>query len=569
MRLLTRPQSTFTRQPALWMGLSVLGVVLLVGSGFALRFGTAHAASIGVTDCSQYGHSGDGGGTLFDALASVSTGDTIAFTCSGTITVPATIVVSNTLTFDASGHSVALSGGGSVGVFNVAGTGNLTLKSLTVEHGYSTPGGGAVFNNAKLSVISSTFSSNSSGAGGAILNYNSGTATITNSTFSSNASGGNGGAIYNVSGTMSIADSTFSGNSASGFGGAIFNQASLDVTSSTFAGNSAPGNPPAPAPGGGAFYNMYYLTITNSIVAESSAGGNCSSEGVITDGGYNLEDGTSCGFSSAHHSLSSTNPLLGSLANNGGPTQTMALLAGSPALDVIPTSAGCGTSALAADQRGIARPQGSGCDIGAYERAPGSTTHLTANPTSIVQGSSVQLCATVAAVVSGTGIPAGTVTFKDGSATLKTGTLSGGKVCISTTSLSLGTHSITASYGGDSQFSASVSAPATVTVGVYGEDVAGSPAGSGSSGAPSSGNSGNTGATGNGSEDSGASASGQQSQGTASSGSRTLASSSTASTQPAGSSSGWPAGLGVGLGVLLLLIGMGGLGTVLVRAARR
>jgi Ricin-type beta-trefoil lectin domain len=106
--------------------------------------------------------------------------------------------------------------------------------------------------------------------------------------------------------------------------------------------------------------------VTASIVSGGLSGANCSGSTPFTDGGYNIDSGTSCGFLAASHSKNSTNPNLGPLAANGGPTTTMALPSGSPALNAIPSgTSGCaGTT----DQRGIPRPQGAGCDIGAYER---------------------------------------------------------------------------------------------------------------------------------------------------------------------------------------------------------
>ncbi|HLL39380.1 MAG TPA: choice-of-anchor Q domain-containing protein, partial [Rubrobacteraceae bacterium] len=101
----------------------------------------------------------------------------------------------------------------------------------------------------------------------------------------------------------------------------------------------------------------------------ATSGGNCYWIEPETDGGYNIEDGTSCYFSEANNSMPSTEPLLAdSLANNGGPTKTIALLKGSPAINAIPEATnGCGTE-VTKDQRGVARPQGEGCDVGAFER---------------------------------------------------------------------------------------------------------------------------------------------------------------------------------------------------------
>jgi len=186
--------------------------------------------------------------------------------------------------------------------------------------------------------------------------------------------GDTGGGIDNE-GTLTVT-STFSGNSASagwqglGFGGGIFNDAgsTLTVTNSTFSGNSALGfgSLEDRSPGGGGIVNSGgTLTVTNTIVANSPSGGNCS--GPITDGGHNIDDDGSCGFSGT--SPSNTNPMLSGLANNGGPTQTIALLAGSPAIDAGDESVCSVAPVNNLDQRGYVRP-GTGsvnCSIGAYE----------------------------------------------------------------------------------------------------------------------------------------------------------------------------------------------------------
>jgi hypothetical protein len=112
----------------------------------------------------------------------------------------------------------------------------------------------------------------------------------------------------------------------------------------------------------------------------------------MTNGGYNLDSGTSCGFGTANNSLSSTNPMLGALTDNGGPTMTHALLEGSPAIDK-GNSFGATT-----DQRGVARPQGAAPDIGAFEvqsppdtRAPKvtNTTVPAADATRVAPGVNV------------------------------------------------------------------------------------------------------------------------------------------------------------------------------------
>jgi hypothetical protein len=124
-----------------------------------------------------------------------------------------------------------------------------------------------------------------------------------------------------------------------------------------FSGNSATSS------GGGIYNALGTTTVYNTIVANSTAGRNCS--GTITNGGNNIDDETTCGWGSSNGSMSSTNPLLGVLTNNGGPTQTMALLAGSPAIDGVVYNAPNGCPAT--DQRGLVRPIGPRCDIGVYE----------------------------------------------------------------------------------------------------------------------------------------------------------------------------------------------------------
>jgi hypothetical protein len=115
---------------------------------------------------------------------------------------------------------------------------------------------------------------------------------------------------------------------------------------------------------GSSIYNLAgTATIRNTIIANSAGGNSCS--GTITNGGNNIDDGTSCGWGSNSGSRSSTNPLLGALANNGGPTWTYALLTGSPAINGVTWNAP--NSAPATDQRGITRPQGIRYDIGSFE----------------------------------------------------------------------------------------------------------------------------------------------------------------------------------------------------------
>jgi len=209
-----------------------------------------------------------------------------------------------------------------------------------------------------LTVTDSTFSRNSAsgfpggGGGGGGISAAGGTMTVANSTFSENSAGTNGGAIQTDAGTYTVTNSTFFGNSAAQDGGGILNSGGgFTVTNSTFSGNTA-------ARDGGAIAPVGPFTLVNSIVANSPSGGNCLFP--ITDGGGNLQyPGTDCGGT-----ITSADPLLdpAGLQNNGGPTETIALLPGSPAID-----AAVACPPPTTDQRGVSRPQGAGCDIGAFE----------------------------------------------------------------------------------------------------------------------------------------------------------------------------------------------------------
>jgi hypothetical protein len=205
------------------------------------------------------------------------------------------------------------------------------------------------------------------GVGGAF--YTSGpSVTLNNSTVSGNyayrCSGicsGTGAAIVNGSGNLAMNNSTVSGNSCHSCGndsiGGISNSGTVSINSTTIGGNTGIG------------VLGTAITLQNSIVAENSRG-NCNA--TLASKGYNLSSDGTCNFTHAGD-MNHTDPLLGPLQNNGGPTQTMALPSGSPAIDAGNPS-GCtdgGGHLLRTDQRGQPRhdlEDTVGCDIGAYER---------------------------------------------------------------------------------------------------------------------------------------------------------------------------------------------------------
>jgi hypothetical protein len=319
----------------------------------------AHAATVTVTDCS--GPSG-AAGRLVEVITAAVAGDTVNFSCSGTITLTATLLIDKDLTIDGSGQTVTISGGNLVRVFYVNSGVTVTLNNLTVADGLFSGWGGGIENYGTLTVMNSTLANNSAtgggGYGGGIDNRN--TLTVLNSTFSGNSADNGGGGISNMGGTLTMANSTLSENSASDWGGGIFTSVgTATVTNSTLSGNSATG-----AGGSGIYiYNGSTLNYANTIIANSTGSGDClNGSGTIGTNLNNLVEDGSCS------ATLSGDPNLGSLANNGGPTQTFALLTGSTAID-----AGDDTTCAAApvsnlDQRGALRPQGAHCDIGAFEK---------------------------------------------------------------------------------------------------------------------------------------------------------------------------------------------------------
>jgi uncharacterized repeat protein (TIGR01451 family) len=227
---------------------------------------------------------------------------------------------------------------------------------------------------------------------GGIASFNfsgSGSVTLVGSTVSGNSASSPslayGGILNSAPASVAVLrNSTVSGNSANATGGAsafsiaaggIANDGgNLSMTNVTLAGNDAtePNGGFVPPAGGISNRDGGQLTLASSLIAQQSDGPNCLLLSTTDDAGYNLDDGTSCGFGTANNSLSSTNPLLdpAGLQDNGGQTQTIALQPGSPAIDKIPSAVnGCGTT-ITTDQRGVNRPHGPGCDIGAFELVP-------------------------------------------------------------------------------------------------------------------------------------------------------------------------------------------------------
>jgi hypothetical protein len=312
------------------------------------------------------------------------------------------------------GNSTNAVGGGITndnGSLNVSGS---TFSGNTVSGIEAFTLGGGIYNYlGTLMVSGSIFSSNSAGYGGGGI-YNTGAlstaSTVSGSTFSGNSTGYEGGGIHNTA-TLTVSGSTFTGNSAdsgssgAAFGGAVYNRGTLNVSNSTLFGNAATSSVFFIAGGGGIYdesgrtVNLTSSTLAGNTTNHDGGGlyvagtahtrntilaGNTAARGPDLYGnlgsqlgmGYNLiqnPDMYGSGFD--YTDLPPADPLLdpNGLQDNGGPTQTIALLPGSPALN-----AGDPTQLGTADQRGVIRT--GGVNVGAYQ-ASASAFFITAPDT--------------------------------------------------------------------------------------------------------------------------------------------------------------------------------------------
>ncbi|NEQ44613.1 MAG: CHAT domain-containing protein [Leptolyngbya sp. SIOISBB] len=250
--------------------------------------------------------------------------------------------------------------------------GIVTINNSTIHNNSAVINGGGIYNESgTITVNNSTIHDNSAGFEGGGIDNESGALTVNSSTIHSNSAGNVGGGIDNGIGvgTATIFNSTIANNTAVDAGGGIFNDRSMTISNSTIVANTADlaggiGNSTEGRVDGGV------LKITSSLISGNSAsegiGANISNGANLTSGGNNLfgasNDAGIFGFSLVASDIVPTVPLgeiiSTTLADNGGPTPTLALVAGSPAID-----AGSGSGP---DQRGVAVANGIR-DIGAYE----------------------------------------------------------------------------------------------------------------------------------------------------------------------------------------------------------
>jgi CSLREA domain-containing protein len=374
-------------------GIANTGSLILVGS--TVYSNTATSSS-----------SGDGGGiyntgTLTLTTSTVSDNWAGAFgggiVNSGSLALVDSMISANTVTHDGGG----IWNGGYV---------TLTNSSLVSNTADGDGGGLYVWGTATLTdsmVLSNTASH---GSGGGLYNFwNGSKVTISHSTVSGNTSyfvsgGIDNSGISSAKGILSVADSTISRNMDSGIlnqgvltltnvtlsdnvDDGLTNEGTAALTNVTLSGNSSAGiqnyqgtalltnvtinlNNQYGIYQNGSYYTQT-VTLSNTLIANTTGGVNCYVYAIpLQSYGYNLSsDGSCAAYLNWPGDLNNTNPQLSPLANNGGSTFTHALLPGSPAIDAIPLGTnGCGTT-LITDQRGVPRPQGSACDLGAFELA--------------------------------------------------------------------------------------------------------------------------------------------------------------------------------------------------------
>lgn len=360
--------------------------------------------------------------TLRDAVAAALAGDTIDFSSDLAITLGGMLTLGKNVAIDGSGHAVGITGSKTAFLINVGVTARMTWLTVHDVPYVSTNYAGGIDNRGTLTLSHSTISGNHGRCGGI---HNSVSLTLINSTVSSNKGYSLGGGIC-TSGSTTLIDSTVAGNFGSNSGGGIYNSGVLKLIRTTVTTNMAPPwgggifnsntatlidstvNSNAAGRGGG-IYNATSatLTLTNSTLAgnlSSTAGAAISNDGTVTltgstlsknqsnnTGGIyafsgsvttaidsiiagnllmNKQPGTDLNGTLASGSSGNFvggNPMLGALADNGGPTQTMLLQTGSPAIDAISCA-----NAPPTDQRGMIRPDpgnpsATPCDIGAVE----------------------------------------------------------------------------------------------------------------------------------------------------------------------------------------------------------
>jgi hypothetical protein len=382
----------------------ITGTILLAAAlARLLAPATATAATFAVGALSDGSDAAPGNGICDDGSGACSLraaivesnalagADGITFNVTGTIALTARLpIISQDLLVTGPGAGTLTVDGAALGsVFEIGSGVTAGFSGLTITNGLGHGGGGnlggALLNHGLLMLNGLRLIANVSGyGGGGVFNDFGADLMVSDCTFDGNvATAGFGSAIYNVGGGtfVTITRSTFSRNS--GFNGAINAPGGTNITisNSTFSGNIATGSGAVAGVLGGPNVTLTHCTVVGNngrgVSSPKLRNSIVDSCGLSQSLGYNLVPATTCFVAAAASDVIAANVGVGPLQPNGGPTDTMAVLPSSPALNAVPPAA----CPLLTDQRGVTRPQGAGCEIGAYELANTPTPTATATPT--------------------------------------------------------------------------------------------------------------------------------------------------------------------------------------------
>ncbi len=316
-----------------------------------------------------------GSGSLRQAMLDANSAggaNTINFNPSlyGTINLASALPnISSSMTINGPGANrvvVRRNSGGNYRIFTLQSPYTATISGLNITNGNTTTGGG-IQNGGNLTLKEVLVYANLAATdGGGVYNETGATLTVIRSTIAHN-SAQNGGGLFNRGG-LTITNSTLFGNIATGSGGGLANAlGTAALTNTTIAGNI----------GGGITISGGAVGLKNSILANNTPGGN-NCNNPVNDGGNNLSSDGSCAFAA----FNNTNPLLGPLTNNGGPTPTLALQPTSAAIN-----SGNAANCPPTDQRGY--PRFGVCDLGSFEFDPASANDTWARATSLASGQTI------------------------------------------------------------------------------------------------------------------------------------------------------------------------------------